>query len=168
MRSRLGKIYTSTKWFFTGTITASHCKRGSDMKRQAALVPGGKGSVNSLAASIVIVGERLSNAGCLLFGSDRASLKADTETLSSCYLSWGQPGIFPTDRLNFTTVCCERQYRRFRSLFANVCLDRALKIRFDVMHRRARIHPTPPLPVGNGTSRLLSDPDRYTLIKFLA
>lgn len=75
MRSRPGKIYNSTKWFFTGKITASHCKCGSNIKRQAALDPGGKSSVNSLAAYIVIVGERLCNAGCLLFGSDRASLR---------------------------------------------------------------------------------------------
>lgn len=93
--------------------------------------------------------------------------KVDTETLSSCYLSGKEPGIFPKDRLNFTTVCCKTQYHTFRSPSANVCLERALKIRFDIMLRKAQIHPTPPLPVGNGTSRLLSDPDRHRLIKFL-
>lgn len=75
MRSCLGKIYNSTKRFFTGKITASHCKRGSDLKRRAALDPGGKRSGNSLAASTFIVGEKLGNAGCLLFGSDRVCLK---------------------------------------------------------------------------------------------
>lgn len=42
--------------------------------------------------------------------------KADAETPSSCCLSWGEPGMFPTDRLNFTTVCCKAQYRAFGSL----------------------------------------------------
>lgn len=167
MRSSLGKIYNSTKWFFTGKITASHCKRGSNMKRQAALVPCGKSSVNSRAASIVIVGERLRNAGCLLFGSDRASLKGGHWDAVQLLSVRNEPGIFPKDRLNFTTVCCKTQYHTFRSPFANVCLERALKIRFDIMLRKAQIHQTPPLPVGNGTSRLLSDPDRYRLIKFL-
>lgn len=93
--------YWSGKWeaalerFIIGKITASHYECGSNIKRQADLDAGGKSSVNSLAASTVIVGERLRKAGCLLFGSDRARLKGghrDTvQLLSVMRRAWDIP-----------------------------------------------------------------------------
>lgn len=43
-----------SKMIVTGKLTAPHCKRGSNIKRQV-----GQSSVNSRAASAVIVRERL-------------------------------------------------------------------------------------------------------------
>lgn len=108
MRSRRGKIYNSAKWFFTGKITASHCQCGSNMKRRAALHPGGE--VPRLSASCLRCycwWEATRDASCLLCGSDRAGLRGGT--LRRCPAAICQeesPEIFPTDRLNFTTVCC--------------------------------------------------------------
>lgn len=115
-------------------MTASHCKRGSNLKRRAALDPGGKRSGNSPAASIVIVGERLGHAGCLLFGSDRARLtggRRDAVQLLICREE--SRGIFPTDWLHFTAVCCKAQYRTFVPPSANVCLQRASESTSDVL-----------------------------------
>lgn len=58
--------------------------------------------------------------------------KADAETLSSCCLPRAEPGIFPAQQLSFTTGCWKPQWCTLTSLFAHLCLERALRIIFDI------------------------------------
>lgn len=132
------------KRFFTGKMTASHCQCGSRTERQAALHQDGKRRVHRLAASVVVVvgggGARLGRASCLLCGSDGAGLGGGT--LRRCPAAICQEEsreIFPTDGRNFTTVCCKKKKQlniaRSHHGLAHVCLERALKIMFEVVLR---------------------------------